>query len=35
MERLISQGDSNQNRKSASKQAIAVPMELRFTFTSF
>ena len=35
MERLISEGDYNQNRKSASKQDIAVLMKLRFTFTSF
>ena len=35
MERLISEGDYNQNRKSASKQAIVVPMKLRLTFTSF
>ena len=40
MERLISPrihitSDYNQYRKSASKQAIAVPIKLRFTFTSF
>ena len=35
MERLISEGDYNQNRKSGSKQEIAVLMKLRFTFTSF
>ena len=35
MERLESEGDYNQNRKSASKQAIAVPIKLCFTFTSF
>ena len=33
MERLISEGDYNQNRKSGSKQDIAVLMKLRFTFT--
>jgi len=35
MQGLISERDYNQNRKSASKQAVAVPMKLRFTFTSF
>ena len=32
MERLISEGDYNQNRKSASKQDIAVLIKIHFKF---
>ena len=35
MERLVSGGDYNQNRKSASKQDIAVPMKLRLYLLVF